>query len=157
MPSDTPPAIGQPTGPAAPGDNNGPTKIADGKIPLFAKQGENYWALLNLILAVLALLITLIALVRKLLKRKDDDNQDRARTQAESDDDRRGRMAPVWMLIAAVLTIAGLILFMLTEDMRNPMALMDRWTIVHAILFIAVIVTLWLARRRKHESEEQSA
>jgi hypothetical protein len=54
-----------------------------------------------------------------------------------------------------VLTLGAAILFLLTEDMRNPMILIDFWTLFHAVIFIVQIVVAILATRKKEEEEER--
>jgi hypothetical protein len=52
--------------------------------------------------------------------------------------------------VAAVIAI---IIFILTEDMTQPMQLVDLWTIVHVIIFIAQIVLTIFATYRKSDDD----
>ncbi|MCL2707229.1 MAG: hypothetical protein FWE97_03615, partial [Dehalococcoidia bacterium] len=38
--------------------------------------------------------------------------------------------------LSIIAAIAGVIVFILTENMSNPMVLVDRWTIVNAIILV---------------------
>ena len=55
-----------------------------------------------------------------------------------------------------VLLIIAIIVFILTEDMRQPMVLIDRWTLL-MVVFVAVQLTLdiWLVRYREEREEEE--
>jgi len=45
--------------------------------------------------------------------------------------------------------IVNIVVFLLTEDMHNPMILVDKWTIVNAVLFIAEIIAVTVIFQRK--------
>ena len=61
------------------------------------------------------------------------------------------------ILLEAILALASLIIFILTEDIRKPMVLIDKWTPIHIILLaIALIIDIRLIRYRKHLSAEYS-
>ena len=52
---------------------------------------------------------------------------------------------------------AGIILFILTEDMRNPMVLIDRWTIFNLCIFLIEIFAIMAAMRYDKRDEEEYA
>jgi len=93
---------------------------------------EYYWALANLIFTILgillaiAMIITVIIIVVIKLYKK--------------------RMSAGGLIIAIISTfitiitgIVGIVLFIFTEDIRNPMFWVDIWTIVHLfILFVQI-------------------
>jgi uncharacterized repeat protein (TIGR02543 family) len=134
--------------PATPEAADGRT-IDDGGIPLFGKAGYN-WALLNLILAILGVLVAIFAIVRS--RRKDQEEDEYGNKEEEGRKARRR-----WVIISIVAAVLGVILFILTEDMRLPMAIIDRWTIFNAVLFIVSAIGMARASKKQDEEEAQPA
>jgi hypothetical protein len=52
------------------------------------------------------------------------------------------------------VSVAAIILFVLTQDMSNPWVLVDRWTIAHAIMFAAGITAFYVMFKKKNEEDE---
>jgi len=63
----------------------------------------------------------------------------------------------IWIVLAIIFGIAGIIFFLLTEDMRLPMVTFDIWTIVNAIFFAMVILSLLLAFGKEKNKEYKGA
>ena len=93
-------------------DNQVPTAAA--KLPA--------WALMNLILAILTG-VTMTAILLAYFGKKSDEDEEIKR---------RGLIR----LLSIIPAIAAVILFMLTEDMRNTMILTDNWTVWMAAIAI---------------------
>lgn len=62
-----------------------------------------------------------------------------------------------WRLASLVPAIGAVIAFILTEDMRNPMILVDRWTILMVIIAVVQIVVAFLSKKKTEEPEEEEA
>jgi uncharacterized membrane protein len=120
------------------------TAINGGGVPLFGKAGSN-WALLNLILAVLGILLAAVAVVRS---RRKDSEEDR---YGNREDRRKARKT--WVIVSIATALIGIILFILTENMSLNMAIMDKWTIFNAVLFIAAGLGASFANK-KTDAEE---
>ncbi len=59
------------------------------------------------------------------------------------------------LLLSLLITVISTVVFILTEDLTNTMALVDRWTLLMLlILGIQLIVYLLATRRRKDDGEE---
>ncbi|MCL1885919.1 MAG: InlB B-repeat-containing protein, partial [Dehalococcoidia bacterium] len=67
------------------------------------------WALLNLILCCIGAMVAVFILVRASILRHKKTNL-------------------LWLLLAVVAGIAGVVVFLITENMRNPMTFVDWWT-----------------------------
>ena len=139
--------------------------ITDDDVPL----GLSAWALLNLILTVIGVLGALVSVVwyfRRRREEEDDDEAEERRTriaqaQAYGDYDyqeepENSKKRLIGRIIAVVGFIIAIILFILTENMRLPMILVDRWTIWHAIIMLIQVVCWIVASRRKDLDEEDS-
>jgi len=100
--------------------------------------GSGEWALLNLILAMAGVIIAIIAVLNAMQEEK------------RRVDRRGGVQVPAersfgWVLVAAIAAIAGIVFFLLTEDMRLPMTFVDKWTWVSALIFVLVLAAAVLS------------
>lgn len=109
-----------------------------------ASAPSGYWALLNLIMTV----ISALGAVYMILRRNRDDED-------EQPERRRKRVLSV--LAAIVLAIASIVVFIITEDMTNTMALFDRYTLLMAALLIGTIAAIITGNKDSKESEETEA
>jgi len=59
----------------------------------------------------------------------------------------------IWLSVTLIMAIIAVIVYILTEDMRLPMMLIDRWTLIHAVILTIEIVAVILAFRRGEYNE----
>ncbi|MCL2477709.1 MAG: hypothetical protein FWE73_10590, partial [Candidatus Bathyarchaeota archaeon] len=53
--------------------------------------------------------------------------------------------------------IAGIIVFLLTEDMSRTMTLVDKWTIVNVIIFaVQITAIVFTFKRKKNNNTEET-
>ena len=76
------------------------------------------------------------------------------RKQAEEDPQQVSR-SRIYKVISVITAIVSVIVFVLTEDMRQPMILVDRWTLLMVIFLLINVVTLFLGRKWHEEDEEE--
>lgn len=119
-------------------------EIAEEAAPMAA---TGYWALINLILAAATALMSLLAMAFYFIRKRDDSEEEN-----EDNEIRRKGMMRVLTVIPAVLAV---ITFLLTENMANPMRLVDDWTILMAVIFAAGAVLTVLSRKTVKENEEK--
>jgi hypothetical protein len=125
-------------------------EIVGEAIPLDNAENDAAWALINLILCIAGALAAVFTVMRKALRKKDEDGE--YGSEFESDDSKRAGF--MWLIISVVMGIVGVIFFLMTEDMSNPMALVDKWTIVNLIIFIAGIAGAILTFKNKKDDDE---
>jgi hypothetical protein len=163
---DTPPVIDDtpivdlPGGdtPLGPGTPGGPDVIIDTEDTPPAP-GPSAWALMNLILTIVSALFMLGLLGRfiyAVARRGDDDEDEEEEALEEEDDDRHLERRLVRKGIASLLAAIGLvvtvILFIFTENMRLPMEIINKYTIIYACVVIIQLILLALSfnkRRRR--------
>jgi peptidoglycan/LPS O-acetylase OafA/YrhL len=61
----------------------------------------------------------------------------------------------LWVVISAVAAIVGIVVFIWTQNMSNPITMVDWWTLLHVVLAGAGIVATVLAI--KGNAEKQSS
>jgi len=104
--------------------------------------------------------------IRVLLLSQQEDDEIRDREEYEDDKlnreeyrrerrkmEENARVRFVWLVMTLIMAIIGILLFILTEDMRLPMILANRWTLIHFIIIIIEIVAVVFAFRRTEYTE----
>ncbi|MBQ6621407.1 MAG: Cna B-type domain-containing protein [Mogibacterium sp.] len=127
---------------------DGPVTITDPEPPL----ASGFWALINLICAVVTAILSVILLIGYFTGRKKDEESEEDAEEEEDQLKRKGLLR----LASLIPAIAGIVTFILTEDMSLPMQLVDRWTIVMVII-LAVQVLVALFSKKKREDDEENA
>lgn len=127
--------------------------LDENEVPLAAKTPE--WALLNLLLAISTGIIMLVLVIGyfagKKNKRKAADVERRNPAELK----RKGIMR----LASIIATAAAVIVFILTEDMRNTMIFVDQWTVWMAVIAaVQVAVAVFSKKgRKKNENKMDTA
>lgn len=103
----------------------------------------DYWALLNLALALATCLLA-FALIMFGISNKKDKNEDT-------------KIKNKWLIriATACIGIISLIVFFITEDINNPWIWIDQWTWLMAVMFIINIILVIIAKHKKEEKEEK--
>ena len=132
-------------------------EISGNEVPLagFGLEGPA-WALVNLICTVVTVMLALIMLlsIKKNKEEEDEENEVQVMESEEEkeEDKNRRRWIKVLGIIPAVIAV---IVFILTEDIRLPMIIVDRWTwLMIVILLVNLAVTYLTKYRVKREDEE---
>lgn len=105
--------------------------IGDEETPLAG--GSSAWALLNLILTILTALGSVVLVIGYF-----------------------GKKRSIWHLISLIPGIGAIVAFVLTQDMSQKMAFVDRWTLLMVIIAVVQIVIAALGMKNKPESDEDS-
>jgi uncharacterized repeat protein (TIGR02543 family) len=111
------------------------------------------WAFANLMLGVAGLLLAIIVVIWVLLQTKQQQkkeaeqlgniNQNAAQHRNNQNyESKQKQHRLIWLITAVALGIAGILIFLLTEDMSRPMGAVDTWTIVNTIIFIVELIAI---------------
>jgi uncharacterized repeat protein (TIGR02543 family) len=139
------------------------TTIGNKEVPLYGLDGTPVWALLNLILMIGGMILAVMVPVVALVRQSDYKHNERKRAAAgengrDDQEETRAIHRPLMMILTIVLGAAGIAAFILTENMNNLMVILDRWTILMAVLFAAgVLATVFTFRRKKDDGDEYDA
>jgi len=132
---------------------NAPYITIGGKeILIFAPVGSASWALFNLILSTAGVILASLISIRVFLIKKREDKKEcniNDPFRFESNENRYGLTNLTAVLI---ISIAGVLLYLLTQDRRNIIALTDVWTPVHMIFLTAESVSFILVCLRLKKS-----
>ena len=116
---------------------------------------QYYWALINLICAILTVLFGLLLLISKRHKSEDDDEEDDDETKQQTSDDdedkeqekKRGLFTRV---LAVLIAIVSVVFFLVTEDLSLPWTWTDQWTIWMIVIGLVQIVVFFVGRKWKN-------
>ena len=119
---------------------------------------QYYWALINLICAILTVLFGLLLLISKRHKSEDDDEEDDETKQQTNNDDeekeqekKRGLFTRV---LAVLIAIVSVVFFLVTEDLSLPWTWTDQWTIWMVVIGLVQIVVFFVGRKWKNVDDE---
>nr|WP_300863630.1 hypothetical protein [uncultured Acetatifactor sp.] len=136
-----------------------PTVIDDDDTPL-AAMGEGAgrsWALLNLILTVLTALISLLMLTFYFYgkRRQGEDEERQYMHSAQDGEEEELKRKGLVRLLSILPAVLALITFILTEDMRNPMIFVDKWTLLMLLYAVVNAALAILSIKKREEMEEE--
>jgi uncharacterized repeat protein (TIGR02543 family) len=131
------------------------------------ENSRQFWALVNLLLCIAGVVIAITTVLYVLLQQKQKEEKQQLQKNHQSKHENiRGKQAGkyeeeqdtekkhkqyrlVWLAIAYIMGIVGIIVFLLTENMKLPMTMVDKWTIINAIIFIVEIIAIILTFKHK--------
>ena len=121
---------------------------------------EKFWALINLICAILTVLFGLLLLISKRHKDEDDDEEDdETKDQTTTNDDeeseqekKRGLFTRVLAVLIAILSV---VFFLVTEDMSLRWTWTDQWTIWMVVIGLVQIVVFFVGRKWKNVDDDE--
>ena len=119
---------------------------------------EKFWALINLICAIVTVLFGLLLLISKRHKSEDDEEDDETKQQTNNDDEskeqekKRGVFTRVLAVLIAILSV---VFFLVTEDMSLRWTWTDQWTIWMVVIGFVQIVVFFVGRKWKNVDDDE--
>ena len=118
---------------------------------------EKFWALINLICAIVTVLFGLLLLISKRHKSEDDEEDDETKQQTNNDDEekeqekKRGAFTRVLAVLIAILSV---VFFLVTEDLSLRWTWTDQWTIWMVVIGFVQIVVFFVGRKWKNVDDD---
>ncbi len=119
-----------------------PTNIDETEVPLASGSA---WSLLDLILTVVTGIMTIMLLVTYFTGRKEEEEYGEIKKKG------------LLRLISLIPALGAILLFFLTQDMTQPMIIVDEWTIYFAIIAIVQGTVTFFSRKKVEEDENFDA
>ena len=143
----------------APRTNPAPTTITEPAPP--KAPATAYWALINLICAILTAVISIVLLALYFTRRKNDSEENEYRDaqtgmQMSEEEETERKKKGIFRLLSILPAIGGIVLSLLTENMHNPMRLVDDWTIWMAVILLVNVVLAVLSKKRKKDESSET-
>ena len=131
--------------------------IGNTQIPLFAWPGNGSWGLVNLILAGAGLILAALKANRAVSEKRREKTQDQDQPLFAGEE-RRRKWRLRFLTAAMALSAAGVLLFIITQDVRAHMVLVNVWTIAQAAIFaIELIIFAFLHKDEKSAPKREAA
>ena len=138
-------------------------KVEDEYTPKASPQ--YYWALINLICAILTVLFGLLLLISKRHKDEDDDEEDdetkdQTTTNDDEDKEQEKKRGLFTRVLAVLIAIVSVVFFLVTEDLSLPWTWTDQWTIWMVVIGLVQIVVFFVGRKWKNvdnDDEDEEA
>ena len=116
---------------------------------------EYYWALINLICAIVTVLFGLLLLISKRHKDEDDDEEDdetkdQTTTNDDEDKEQEKKRGLFTRVLAVLIAIVSVVFFLVTEDMSLAWTWTDQWTIWMVVIGLVQIVVFFVGRKWKN-------
>ncbi len=119
---------------------------------------EKFWALINLICAIVTVLFGLLLLISKRHKSEDDEEDDETKDQTTTNEDeekeqekKRGAFTRVLAVLIAILSV---VFFLVTEDLSLRWTWTDQWTIWMVVIGFVQIVLFFVGRKWKNVDDD---
>lgn len=126
---------------------------------------QYYWALINLICAILTVLFGLLLLISKRHKDEDDDEEDdetkdQTTTNDDEDKEQEKKRGLFTRVLAVLIAIVSVVFFLVTEDLSLPWTWKDQWTIWMVVIGLVQILVFFVGRKWKNvdnDDEDEEA
>ena len=121
---------------------------------------EYYWALINLICAIVTVLFGLLLLISKRHKDEDDEEEDdetkqQATTNEDEEQEQEKKRGLFTRVLAVLIAIASVVFFLVTEDMSLAWTWTDQWTIWMVVIGLVQIVVFFVGRKWKNVDDDE--
>ena len=122
---------------------------------------QYYWALINLICAILTVLFGLLLLISKRHKSEDDDEEDddetkeQTTTNEDEEQEQEKKRGLFTHVLAVLIAIASVVFFLVTEDMSLAWTWTDQWTIWMVVIGLVQIVVFFVGRKWKNVDDDE--
>ena len=127
-----------------------PEVIEDEETPL-APMPTGAWALVNLILMLLTVLASLLLLIGYLGKKKHTERDEYGNKRIDYTRNKKG----FWRVASLIPAIAAVIAFVLTENMKLPMIMVDRWTLLMVVIAVLQLIVAVMSKKQKESQDEE--
>lgn len=136
--------------------NNPTEQIQENETPLANNVGAS-WALVNLICSILTILSAIILFFSKRKREEEDDEEDMKEQQSTNNEEQEElQKRRLWVRIVSIaIALISIIVFILTENVFNPMILVDSWTLTMVIILVVQIITFIIGRKWKDVEQEE--
>ena len=118
---------------------------------------EKFWALINLICAIVTVLFGLLLLISKRHKNKDDEDdetKDQTTTNEDEEKEQEKKRGAFTRVLAVLIAILSVVFFLVTEDLSLRWTWTDQWTIWMVVIGLVQIVVFFVGRKWKNVDDE---
>ena len=115
---------------------------------LFAPIGTASWALANLVIAAIGVILALLISIHMIAHKRGENKKAYDFNNLLRDENNADSYKLTSLSTAIIFCNAGVFLFIITQDMKNIMSLTNSWTPLHLIIFAVTLVNLIIVEKR---------
>jgi hypothetical protein len=132
---------------------------------LFAPIGTPSWAILSLLLTIAGIIVSIVTILRAVYQKKSENqyvdtqhsamlrdvdsfNNDSFLELVEGKERYNKKRRLSALIVMYALSIGALVMLLIFQDFRGIIAIFDFWVIMHAVLFVGVIICSKLVFRK---------
>lgn len=119
--------------------------LQEEEVPLAGLADSSAWALVNFILMNLAIFESVMLLIGYFVDTKDE---------GKEEEKRKLNKKLIFRVISLPIAVLSLVVFLLTEDLAQPVTAVDKYTLVMALIAIVQTVMVALSRKKYEDREE---
>ena len=118
------------------------------------------WSLFDLICTIVATILSIIMLIFALGRnRKDGDDEETAAAKTangeEVEEDEVYKRKRIGRILSIIPAVGAIVLFILTQDLTQPMTFFDNWSLVFGIIGIINIVLAIVTRKKTDDGSDE--
>ncbi|WP_329802969.1 InlB B-repeat-containing protein [Holdemanella biformis] len=120
-------------------------------------KAQKFWALINLICAIVTVLFGLLLLISKRHKDEDDEEEDdetKQQATTNEDEEQEKKRGLFTRVLAVLIAIVSVVFFLVTEDMSLAWTWTDQWTIWMVVIGLVQIVVFFVGRKWKNVDDD---
>jgi preprotein translocase subunit SecG len=133
------------------------TDLIRNKIPLGNIFGKGAWSLLSLLLSLIAVVCSVLLILWTVIRRRRrDDGHDRDTYADENGETVKKKNAGILRALTVIAGVLTPIVWLILDDLNQPMVWINKWTLFVGIVFIVHIVLLLVYKSRNNRKERDS-
>jgi preprotein translocase subunit SecG len=133
------------------------TDLIRNKIPLGNIFGKGAWSLLSLLLSLIAVVISVLLILWAVIRRRGrDDEHDRDTYADENEETVKKKNAGILRALTVIAGVLTPIVWLILDDLNQPMVWINKWTLFVGIVFIVHIVLLLVYKSRNNRKVRDS-
>jgi uncharacterized repeat protein (TIGR02543 family) len=123
------------TSPPSPSTSTAPPEHVTG-----VSDNEPKWAIVNLLVSVIGVILALVTVLFVLLLKRKPDKQNTVKNQQMY-----RQRSFLWLAATVALAVIGIVAFLVTQDLSLPFGwIVDKWTVVNIVILVVECITIWL-------------
>jgi len=133
--------------------------IGDTFVPLFGGFDGmmSVWALMNLVMSIIGIILGIVTGIRAMILHKHEQDESMRGELFREEEERRRlyyKRRFKWLIAVFAMAVAGIMVFIFTQNIRLPIVLVDRWTIVNALILTVEIIAVVFCIRRRRDTDD---
>jgi uncharacterized repeat protein (TIGR02543 family) len=128
--------------------------LIKGNVALGGFTIKGAWSLLSLLMSLVAVVISVLLVFGVFMRRREDDDEEE-RVDSDREEENRRRRAKILKTLTVIVGVLTPIVWLILDNLNQPMAWINNWTVFVGITFIVHIALLVVYKLRKGSEEKE--